>query len=76
MLSHQLNIKGSWTITPLLPYLSNNFPGAKWFFFCVENIVIRLKKLLDVFGKFNASEVSFIFVVPLLYFQKDIKFIQ
>ncbi|EFN73021.1 Beta-1,3-glucosyltransferase [Camponotus floridanus] len=56
VLSHQLNIKGSWTITPLLPYLSNNFPTAKWFFFCMENIVIRLKKLLDVFEKFNASE--------------------
>lgn len=35
----------------------------------MENIVIRLEKLLDVFGKFNASEVSFIFVV---LFKKNI----
>ncbi|KYM88213.1 Beta-1,3-glucosyltransferase [Atta colombica] len=56
VLSHKLNIKGSWTIVPLLTYLSGEFPDVEWFFFCLENTVIRLEKLLDVLGKFNSSQ--------------------
>lgn len=56
ILSHELNIKGSWTITPLLVYLSDKFPDAQWFFFCLENTVIRLAKLLDVLGKFSTTD--------------------
>ncbi|XP_032687711.1 beta-1,3-glucosyltransferase isoform X2 [Odontomachus brunneus] len=47
VLSHELNIRDSWIITPLLVYLSNTFPNAQWFFFCLENTVIRLEKLLN-----------------------------
>ncbi|KAG5326723.1 B3GLT glucosyltransferase, partial [Acromyrmex heyeri] len=56
VLSHKLNIKGSWTIVPLLSYLSGEFPDVEWFFFCLENTVIRLEKLLDVLGKFSSSQ--------------------
>lgn len=56
VLSHKLDIKGSWMITPLLIYLSDTFPGAKWFFFCLENTVIQLAKLLTVLEKFNNSQ--------------------
>ncbi|KMQ98336.1 beta- -glucosyltransferase [Lasius niger] len=56
VLSHELNIKASWTITPLLIYLSDTFPDTKWFFFCLENTVIQLAKLLNVLGKFNAAQ--------------------
>ncbi|EFN80594.1 Beta-1,3-glucosyltransferase, partial [Harpegnathos saltator] len=45
----------SWTITSLLIHLSSTFPNAQWFFFCMENTVIRLERLLDVLGGFNAS---------------------
>lgn len=72
VLSHELDIKGSWTITPLLIYLSDKFPNTKWFFFCLENTVIQLAKLLNVLGKFDASQVSCIFVV---FFKKKIRFI-
>ncbi|XP_012527954.1 beta-1,3-glucosyltransferase isoform X2 [Monomorium pharaonis] len=56
VLSHELDIKGSWTIVPLLIPLSNKFPDVEWFFFCLENTVIRLEKLLNVLGKFSASQ--------------------
>ncbi|XP_014483354.1 PREDICTED: beta-1,3-glucosyltransferase isoform X2 [Dinoponera quadriceps] len=55
VLSHELLIKDSWTITSLLIHLSSAFPNARWFFFCLENTVIRLEKLLDVLGRFSAS---------------------
>ncbi|XP_029165857.1 beta-1,3-glucosyltransferase isoform X2 [Nylanderia fulva] len=56
VLSHKLDIKGSWMITPLLIYLSDQFPNAKWFFFCLENTVIQLAKLLIVLEKFDVSQ--------------------
>ncbi|KAL6266302.1 hypothetical protein P5V15_003161 [Pogonomyrmex californicus] len=56
VLSHELNIQGSWTIIPMLTYLSDQFPHGKWFFFCLENTVIRLQKLLNVFEKFCSSK--------------------
>ncbi|XP_072751462.1 beta-1,3-glucosyltransferase [Anoplolepis gracilipes] len=56
VLTHELKMKGSWTITPLLIYLSDKFPNAKWFFFCLENTVIQLAKLLIILGKFNSSQ--------------------
>ncbi|XP_011698474.1 PREDICTED: beta-1,3-glucosyltransferase isoform X1 [Wasmannia auropunctata] len=56
VLSHELNIKGSWTIVPLLTHLSSEFSDVEWFFFCLENTVIRLEKLLNVLGKFNSSQ--------------------
>lgn len=33
VLSHKLNINGSWTIVPLLNYLSDTYTTSKWFFF-------------------------------------------
>ncbi|XP_050445845.1 beta-1,3-glucosyltransferase isoform X1 [Cataglyphis hispanica] len=56
VLSHELDIKGSWTITPLLIHLSDKFLHTKWFFFCLENTVIQLAKLLNVLGKFDSSQ--------------------
>ena len=53
VLSHELNINGSWTITPLLGHLSDIYPASKWFFFCLENTVIRLSKLLGILSKFK-----------------------
>ncbi|XP_006620379.2 beta-1,3-glucosyltransferase [Apis dorsata] len=56
VLSHKLNINGSWTIIPLLNYLSNTYTTSKWFFFCLENTVIRLNKLLNVLSKFKENK--------------------
>nr|XP_012224252.1 PREDICTED: beta-1,3-glucosyltransferase [Linepithema humile] len=56
LVSSELDVKGSWTITPLLTHLSNTYSNAKWFFFCLENTVIRLEKLLNVLEKFSASQ--------------------
>ncbi|KAH0952665.1 hypothetical protein HN011_006460 [Eciton burchellii] len=56
VLSHKINIKGSWTITPLSIYLLYKYPNAKWFFFCLENTVIRLEKLLNLLEKFSSSQ--------------------
>ncbi|XP_039308042.1 beta-1,3-glucosyltransferase isoform X2 [Solenopsis invicta] len=56
VLSHELDIKSSWTIIPLLVPLSNKFPDVDWFFFCLDNTVIRLEKLLNILGKFSLSQ--------------------
>ncbi|XP_017760459.1 PREDICTED: beta-1,3-glucosyltransferase [Eufriesea mexicana] len=56
ILSHELNINGSWTIIPLLHYLSDTYPTSKWFFFCLENTVIRLNKLLNILSKFKEDK--------------------
>ncbi|XP_076303571.1 beta-1,3-glucosyltransferase [Lasioglossum baleicum] len=53
VLSHELNINGSWTILPLLEHLLITRRTSKWFFFCLESTVIRLSKLLNVFSKYN-----------------------
>ncbi|XP_076245023.1 beta-1,3-glucosyltransferase [Calliopsis andreniformis] len=53
ILSHELNINGSWTIIPLLEHLSDIYSNSKWFFFCLENTVIRLSNLLNVLSKFK-----------------------
>ncbi|XP_012272775.1 beta-1,3-glucosyltransferase [Orussus abietinus] len=56
VLSHKLNINGSWTIGPLLPHLSKEYSESEWFFFCLENTVIRLRRLLHLFTTFNTSQ--------------------
>ncbi|XP_076397289.1 beta-1,3-glucosyltransferase isoform X2 [Megachile rotundata] len=56
ILSHELNINGSWTIIPLLEHLSNSYTTSKWFFFCLENTVIRLNKLLGILSKFKENK--------------------
>ena len=56
VLSHELNINGSWTITPLLGHLSDMYPASKWFFFCLENTVVRLSKLLGILLKFKEDK--------------------
>ncbi|CAL7950308.1 unnamed protein product [Xylocopa violacea] len=54
--SHELNINGSWTIVPLLEYLLDSYATSKWFFFCLENTVIRLSKLLNILSKFKETK--------------------
>ncbi|KAI4500080.1 hypothetical protein M0802_004950 [Mischocyttarus mexicanus] len=56
VLTHQLDIKGSWTVIPLLNHLSSSYPNAKWFFFCLENTVVELSKLLTVLFSFNSDQ--------------------
>ncbi|XP_035734845.1 uncharacterized protein LOC118447232 [Vespa mandarinia] len=56
VLTHQLNVKGSWIVIPLFTYLSDNYSNAKWYFFCLENTVVKLNKLLNVFSQFNSSQ--------------------
>ncbi|XP_031828929.1 beta-1,3-glucosyltransferase isoform X2 [Nomia melanderi] len=53
ILSHELNINGSWTIIPLLEH---THPTSKWFFFCLENTVIRLIKLLNTLSKYKENK--------------------
>ncbi|XP_033199394.1 beta-1,3-glucosyltransferase [Bombus vancouverensis nearcticus] len=56
ILSHKLNINGSWTIIPLLNYLLDTYSTSKWFFFCLENTVIRLNKLLSILLKYKENK--------------------
>ncbi|KAK9297277.1 hypothetical protein QLX08_008996 [Tetragonisca angustula] len=56
ILSHKLNINGSWTIIPLLNHLSDTYPASKWFFFCLENTAIRLSKLLGILSKYKENK--------------------
>ncbi|KOC58905.1 Beta-1,3-glucosyltransferase [Habropoda laboriosa] len=56
ILSHELNINGSWTIVPLLDFLLDTYKTSKWFFFCLENTVIRLNKLLSILSKFKVNK--------------------
>lgn len=56
ILSNELNINGSWTIIPLLEHLSNTYVTSKWFFFCLENTIIRLNKLLGILSKFQETK--------------------
>ncbi|XP_015179212.1 PREDICTED: beta-1,3-glucosyltransferase isoform X2 [Polistes dominula] len=58
--TNRINMKGSWTIIPILHYLDFTYPNTKWFFFCIEDIVIDLSKLLTVLSSFNSSQELFI----------------
>ncbi|XP_033230481.1 beta-1,3-glucosyltransferase isoform X2 [Belonocnema kinseyi] len=54
--THELKIPGSWTFSPLLPYLSSNYSNSKWFIFCLENTAIRLPELIKVLSKYNPKK--------------------
>ncbi|CAK9795855.1 B3glct [Anthophora quadrimaculata] len=56
ILSHELNINGTWTIIPLLNFLLNTYETSKWFFFCLENTAIRLNKLLNTLSRFKENK--------------------
>lgn len=69
MLTHQLDVKGSWIVIPLFTYLSDNYSNVKWYFFCLENTVVKLSKLLNVFSQFNSSQVNNIcLVIEISYY--------
>ncbi|CAK9820506.1 B3glct [Anthophora plagiata] len=56
ILSHELNINGTWTIIPLLDFLLDTYETSKWFFFCLENTAIRLNKLLNTLSRFKENK--------------------
>lgn len=50
-------IQGSWMITPFLKYIKQvTASEIKWFFFCLENTMVQLEKLLNVLGNYNSSQ--------------------
>ncbi|EDO41359.1 predicted protein [Nematostella vectensis] len=52
---------GAWSIFPILPSLLQRYADNKaWIFFCEEDTVIDLKKLIEVLGKYNASKELFL----------------
>lgn len=56
ILTHELDINGTWTIIPLLKHLPAIHEKAKWIFFCLENTVIRLNKLLNLLSKYKSNK--------------------
>ncbi|XP_020298582.1 beta-1,3-glucosyltransferase isoform X2 [Pseudomyrmex gracilis] len=44
-------------ITPFLKYIKQvTASEIKWFFFCLENTMVQLEKLLNVLGNYNSSQ--------------------
>ncbi|XP_024944154.1 beta-1,3-glucosyltransferase isoform X2 [Cephus cinctus] len=56
ILTHNLDIKGSWTFVPLLPYMIAQYSQSKWFFFCEDNTVIRLPLLINFLSSLNYTQ--------------------
>ncbi|KAG7208990.1 hypothetical protein KM043_015157 [Ampulex compressa] len=56
VLSHETNISGTWIVTPLLVHLANTYTSAKWYFFCLENTVVRLQKLLHILARYDNNK--------------------
>ncbi|XP_053374894.1 beta-1,3-glucosyltransferase-like [Mercenaria mercenaria] len=53
-------IIGAWTIFPLLEKWQQNFPLAKWIFFCEDETRIHLKELEKFIQKFDPTKDWFI----------------
>ncbi|XP_046598017.1 beta-1,3-glucosyltransferase isoform X1 [Neodiprion lecontei] len=58
ILTHELNLVGSWTIGNILPDLIRNFEESQWYLFCEVNTFIKLKRLMDLLRGFNSSQVQ------------------
>lgn len=50
----------TWTVVPLLPYLTEHYPEASWFFFTNEETQLDFEKLSDVLSHYNEDEVWFL----------------
>lgn len=61
LLTHEkrgkFEIKGAWTIHPIISILESEYGDAEWYLFCQENTVIRLERLMMVLSTFNSSAV-------------------
>lgn len=53
ILTHSLDIYGSWTIVPVIAYLKSQQVEKDWYIFCTEYTVIKLRKLIQVLGKYT-----------------------
>ncbi|XP_063972602.1 beta-1,3-glucosyltransferase [Diachasmimorpha longicaudata] len=49
-------IKGAWTIYPLIPIFYSKYPNTRWHLFCSENTMVNLGRLMIVLSRFNSSE--------------------
>ncbi|KAL7293185.1 hypothetical protein TKK_0013332 [Trichogramma kaykai] len=67
ILSHKLDVYGSWTIVPLIPYLYEQNKSARWYIFCLENTAIDLNKLLNVLNKYDADIYKKMWIGNALY---------
>ncbi|XP_014215611.1 beta-1,3-glucosyltransferase [Copidosoma floridanum] len=67
ILTHDLDVFGSWTIVPLIPYLASINVTAQWYVFCTENTVVRLSKLLKALGQYDVDIYRNLWVGHSLY---------
>ncbi|XP_011506011.1 PREDICTED: beta-1,3-glucosyltransferase [Ceratosolen solmsi marchali] len=67
ILTHKLDIYGTWTLIPLIVYLKDENISGSWYIFCAENTVIRLSKLLNTLDKYNVDIYRNIWIGNALY---------
>ena len=52
------NVKGSWTIMPLIPTLLHIHPGASWYLFGQDHTRIEWRHLMQLTASFDAEQVQ------------------
>ncbi|KAM4796090.1 beta-1,3-glucosyltransferase [Rhinophrynus dorsalis] len=62
LLIHEVtSIQGAWTILPVLPHFADVYgKNSSWIFFCEEDTIVRLQKLLDTLQRFDKSKSWFL----------------
>ncbi|OXU27395.1 hypothetical protein TSAR_013940 [Trichomalopsis sarcophagae] len=67
ILTHTLDVHGTWTIVPLLAYLNDQKVEAQWYMFCTETTVIRLSKVLSILDKYDVDIYKNLWIGHALY---------
>ncbi|CAI8027184.1 Beta-1,3-glucosyltransferase [Geodia barretti] len=60
LLAHELPVRVTWTVVPLLPHLAEHYPEASWFFFANEETVVDFELLRTALKRFDDTKVWFL----------------
>ncbi|XP_058800097.1 beta-1,3-glucosyltransferase isoform X2 [Phymastichus coffea] len=67
ILTHTLDIYGSWTIVPIIAYLNDKNIVGDWYVFCADNTAIRLTRLLYVLNSYDVNIYKNLWIGYALY---------
>ncbi|XP_063807832.1 beta-1,3-glucosyltransferase isoform X2 [Pseudophryne corroboree] len=62
LLLHEVaSSEGAWTVLPVIPHFADIYArNSSWIFFCEEDTLVRLQKLLETLQRFDKSKTYFL----------------
>jgi UDP-glucose:O-linked fucose beta-1,3-glucosyltransferase len=60
LLAHELPVRETWTVVPLLSHLAEHYPEASWFFFANEETDVDFELLRTALKRFDDTKVWFL----------------